>query len=90
MDSGDVLSILLLSRDDDGTGLTDRQIRDEAMTLLLAGHETTANALTWTWYELSRHPAITDALAAELARVAPDRRRVTLDDLPALPYFTSR
>ena len=59
--------MLLLARDeDDGTGLTDQQVRDEVMTLLLAGHETTANALTWTWYELGRHPDVLARLEDEL------------------------
>jgi cytochrome P450 len=85
-DAGDVLSILLLARDEeDGTGLTDQQVRDEVMTLLLAGHETTANALTWTWFELGRHPTVFARLAAEIDRVA-GTRAVTTDDLPRLPW----
>ncbi|HEY1817891.1 MAG TPA: cytochrome P450 [Kofleriaceae bacterium] len=84
-DKGDVLSILLLARDDeDGTGLTDAQVRDEVMTLLLAGHETTANALTWTWYELARNPGVLATLADEIDKLG--GKRITLDDLPALPY----
>ncbi len=84
-DRGDVLSILLLARDEeDGTGLTDTQVRDEVMTLLLAGHETTANALTWTWYELARNPEVLARLAAEVDGLG--KRAVTADDLPALPY----
>ena len=83
-DRGDVLSILLLARDEEG-GLSDTQVRDEVMTLLLAGHETTANALTWTWYELGRNPGVLAQLAQEIARVVGDRR-VTTDDLPNLPY----
>jgi cytochrome P450 len=57
-DRGDLLSMLLLAEDDEGDGgsMTDKQVRDEAMTLFLAGHETTANALTWTWYLLSQYP----------------------------------
>ena len=56
-DHGDLLSMLLAAQDDEGGtgGLSDVQVRDEAMTLILAGHETTANALTWTWYLLSQH-----------------------------------
>ena len=57
-DRGDLLSMLIAAQDDEadgGKGLTDLQVRDEAMTLLLAGHETTANALTWTWYLLSQY-----------------------------------
>jgi cytochrome P450 len=83
-DKGDVLSILLLARDDDGSALTDLEIRDEVMTLLLAGHETTANALTWAWYELARNPAVLDRLVAELAQLG--GRLVTINDLPALPW----
>jgi cytochrome P450 len=85
-DRGDVLSMLLLARDEsDGVGLDDRQVRDEVMTLLLAGHETTANALTWTWYELGRNPNVLVRLEDELRRVVGDRP-VTIDDLPNLPW----
>ncbi|MFN0088422.1 MAG: cytochrome P450 [Blastocatellia bacterium] len=58
-DHGDLLSMLIQARDTegDGRGMTDLQLRDEVMTIFLAGHETTANALTWTWYLLSQHPA---------------------------------
>jgi cytochrome P450 len=84
-DRGDVLSILLLARDEeDGTGLTDRQVRDEVMTLLLAGHETTANALAWTWHHLGSHPNAYAKLVEELDRLGD--RAVTADDLPALPW----
>src|SRR3954469_7269107 len=65
-DRGDVLSMLVVARDDDGSQLTYREVRDEVMTLLLAGHETTANALTWTWYELGRHPEALARLEAEV------------------------
>jgi cytochrome P450 len=82
-DRGDVLSILLLARDEAG-GLSDKQVRDEVMTLLLAGHETTANALTWTWFELGRHPDVLAKLAMELEPLG--SRAVTVDDLPALPF----
>jgi cytochrome P450 len=85
-DRGDVLSMLLLARDDsDNTGLTDQQVRDESMTLLLAGHETTANALTWTWYELARNSGALDRLEEEVARVVGDRP-VTTEDLPKMPW----
>ena len=83
-DRGDVLSILLLAADEEG-GLSDQQVRDEAMTLLLAGHETTANALTWGWFELGRNPAVRAKLEAEVA-TALQGRTVTTDDLPQLPY----
>jgi cytochrome P450 len=85
-DRGDVLSVLVLARDEhDGSALTDREVRDEVMTLLLAGHETTANALTWTWYELSRHPDVLARLEAEIERVL-GGRPITTADLPALPW----
>jgi cytochrome P450 len=84
-DAGDVLSILLLARDEeDGSGLTDPQVRDEVMTLLLAGHETTANALTWAWYELCRHPAALARLQAEVDTLG--GRTLTTEDLPRLPW----
>jgi cytochrome P450 len=63
---GDFLSLLLHARDeDDGRGLSDRQIRDEVMTMFLAGHETTANALAWTWYLLGQHPEIQERVQKE-------------------------
>jgi cytochrome P450 len=85
-DRGDVLSMLVLARDDDdGSQLADREVRDEVMTLLLAGHETTANTLTWTWYELGRHPEALARLAAEVERVLGGRPATTAD-LPALAW----
>jgi cytochrome P450 len=79
-----VLSMLLLANDEEG-GLSDQQVRDEVMTLLLAGHETTANALAWTWYELGRNPAALARLTAEVD-AAVGTRPVTIDDLPAMPW----
>src|SRR2546428_11991568 len=61
-----LLSLLLHAQDIDGTRMTDRQLRDEAMTLFIAGHETTALALSWTWYLLSQHPDVEANLSAEL------------------------
>jgi cytochrome P450 len=85
----DVLSQLLTARDEhDGQGMTDRQVRDEVMTLFLAGHETTANALAWAIYLLSRHPQADAALAAELQHVL-GQRPPTADDLPRLTYTHS-
>lgn len=86
-DHGDLLSMLLAARDEEGDGgrLTDEQVRDEAMTLFLAGHETTANALSWTWYLLAQNPAEERQLHAEVDRVL-GNRLPTMDDLPALPY----
>jgi cytochrome P450 len=85
-DRGDLLSLLLRARDEeDGAGMTDRQLRDEVLTLLLAGHETTANALTWTWYLLSQNPAVEARWHEELGRVL-GGRAATAEDVPALPY----
>ncbi len=82
----DVLSTLIAARDeDDGLGMTDEEVRDEVMTLLLAGHETTANALTWTWYLLSQHPAARASLNAEVRDVC-GGRVPGLADLPRLTY----
>jgi cytochrome P450 len=86
-DRGDLLSMLLLAQDDAGrAAMTDTQVRDEAMTLFLAGHETTANLLTWTWYLLSQNPDAEARLHAELATVL-GGRLPGFDDLPALPYL---
>jgi cytochrome P450 len=74
-DRGDVLSMLLAARDDDGTAMPDRQVRDEVLTLMLAGHETTANALAWAWLLLDRHPEAARRLHAEV------------DPLPAAPTY---
>jgi cytochrome P450 len=86
-DRGDLLSMLLLAQDTegDGTGMSDLQLRDEALTIFLAGHETTANALTWTWYLLSQHPEAEARLHAELDS-ALGGRRPTFEDLQHLPY----
>lgn len=84
-DKGDLLSMLLLSVDEDGERMTHEQVRDEAMTLFLAGHETTSNALTWTFYLLSQHPAILHQLIEEVDTVV-GKRRATLDDVNRLTY----
>jgi cytochrome P450 len=85
-DRGDLLSMLLQAQDEeDGTGMTDRQLRDETMTLFLAGHETTANALTWAWYLLADHPEVEDRFHTEIDTVCPDRPP-TFADLPRLTY----
>lgn len=66
-DTGDLLSMLLSARDEEtGQGMNDRQLRDELMTMLLAGHETTANTLTWTWYLLSQHPEVERRFYSEI------------------------
>jgi cytochrome P450 len=88
-DAGDLLSMLLLATDEEGdrTGMTDRQLRDELLTLFLAGHETTANALAWTWYLLAQHPEVETKLHAELDSVLGGGERLpTAEDLPALRY----
>jgi cytochrome P450 len=78
--------MLLLAQDeDDGTTMTNEQVRDEAMTLFLAGHETTANALTWTWYLLSQNPDAEAKLQAEIDAVL-GGRVPTIDDLADLKY----
>ena len=85
-DEGDLLSMLLLSKGEDGApGMTDQQVRDEVITLFLAGHETTANALTWTHYLLSQHPQALRRLQDELDSVLGDRTP-TIADLPRLPW----
>ena len=85
-DRGDVLSMLLAARDEDGAGLTDEEIRDQTMTLFAAGHETTANALAWTFYLLSEHPDVRAKLCIELADVLGSRDPEP-DDLARLPYL---
>src|SRR5260221_5795200 len=85
-DTGDLLSMLMAEQDDEGNRMTDRQLRDEAVTIVLAGHETTANALAWAWYLLSQHPEIETKLHAELDSVL-GGRLPTLKDLGQLPYL---
>ncbi len=89
-DTGALLSLLLRARDDsgDGTGMSDQQVHDEALTLLLAGHETTASALAWTWALLAQHPAAQAKLYAELDRVLAGRP-ATFTDLDQLTYTRS-
>jgi cytochrome P450 len=83
---GDLLSLLMRARDEeDQTGMTDAQLRDEAMNLFLAGHETTANLLSWTWYLLATHPEVEGRLLAELAGVLAGRLP-TAADVPKLHY----
>jgi cytochrome P450 len=88
-DRGDLLSLLLRARDEsDGAGMTDKQLRDEAMTLFLAGHETTALVLSWTWYLMAQHPDAERTLWAELHTVL-GGRTPRVDDWPKLK-FTER
>ena len=81
----DLLTRLLEATRDDGSRMTDRELRDETMTLYLAGHETTALALTWTWVLLSKHPELEGKLADEWARVL-GGRTPELEDMDSLPY----
>ncbi len=84
-ETGDLLSMLLHLQAEDGTQMSDRQLRDEVMTFILAGHETTALVLSWTWYLLAKHPEVEAKLLTELQTVLTGRVP-TLTDLPQLPY----
>ena len=90
-DEGDLLSMLLLAQDQEedeaSSGMTDKQVRDEALTLMIAGHETTANALLWTWYLLSQNPEAEAKFHAEVAEVL-GGRLPTFEDVPKLAYTT--
>lgn len=81
----DLLSLLIRARDEDGSSMTDAQVRDEAVTLFLAGHETTALALTYSLYLLATHPKCQDRLADELGQVL-GGRAPGLADLESLKY----
>ncbi|MHB1024069.1 MAG: cytochrome P450, partial [Acidobacteriaceae bacterium] len=94
-DKGDLLSMLLAARDEEAdsagehTGMSDDQLRDEVVTIFLAGYETVANALTWTWYLLSQNPEAEARMFAEIESVlgSGDAGRLpTLEDLPQLRY----
>lgn len=86
-DRGDLLSMLMAAQDSegDGTSMSDLQLRDELMTLFLAGHETTANVLTWTWYLLSQNPDVEARLHEEVDRVLAGRLPQA-EDLPQLAF----
>ena len=86
-DRGDLLSMLLTAQDEEGDGgqMTNQQLRDELMTIFLAGHETTANALTWTWYLLSNNPEVEQRLHHEVDAVI-GSRKPTFSDVAALRY----
>lgn len=83
-EAGDVLGSLLAARYEDGRPMRDSDIRDELLTLLLAGHETTATALAWALYELGRHPAVRARLRAELADAGPGADPAQVARLPYL------
>lgn len=88
----DLLGMLMAARDEEtGEGMDDRQLRDEVMTIMLAGHETTAVALSWVFYLLSQHPAVRTRLEQELADVlgtGHTARLPAIADIPQLPYTT--
>ena len=84
-DTGDLLSMLLHAEDEDGNRMDPKQLRDEVMTVVLAGHETTAIALSWTFYLLGENPETERNLTAELEEVL-DGRAATVRDLPRLRY----
>ena len=85
VDSGDLLSMLMAARDEDGSRMSDQQLRDEVLTFLIAGHETTALTLTWTWHLLAQHPEVERKLHQELDHVL-GGRVPEFSDLPALTY----
>jgi cytochrome P450 len=85
VDHGDVLSMLLLARDDDGEGMSDQQVHDEVVTLLTGGIETTTLALGWFFHEIARQPEIESRFHEEIDTVL-DGRPVTIEDLPKLEY----
>ncbi|MGD0401885.1 MAG: cytochrome P450 [Candidatus Acidiferrales bacterium] len=82
----DLLSLLMSAMDEDGSQMTPKQLRDETMTLFLAGHETTALTLAWTWYLLSKNPAAEARLHEELRDVL-GGRAPAIADLGRLPYL---
>jgi len=86
-DRGDLMSMLLQAKDVDGSPMTDSQVRDEVLITFAAGHETTANALTWTWYLLSQNPSAEEKMYDEVKSVA-GSRSPGWEDLPKLEYTT--
>lgn len=84
-DRGDLLSMLMAARDEEGNPMDERQLRDELVTIFVAGHETTTNALAWTFYLLAQHPEIAEKVYAEVDTVL-GGRAPALADLPNLPY----
>ena len=84
-DEGDLLSMLLKAHDEEGSDLNDKQLRDEVMTIFLAGHETSALTLSWAWYLLAQNPETETKFHAELAEVLKGRLP-TMEDLPRLKY----
>jgi cytochrome P450 len=85
-DTEDLLGLLLSARDEDGEPLPLKRVRDEAATFMLAGHETTANALSWMWYLLALNPDARERMLAEVDEVLGDGRRPSFDDVARLPW----
>ncbi len=85
IEGNDLLSTLMAVRDEDGQPMSDKQLRDECLTIFLAGHETTANALSWTWYLLSQHPQVQQKLEEEWAQFA-NKEKLSPEDYPRLVY----
>jgi cytochrome P450 len=85
VEASDLLSALIVARDEDGASLSPEELRDQLLTLYVAGHETTSHALTWTFYLLSQNPAALERLRAEHARVL-GGRTPTFEDMPQLVY----
>jgi cytochrome P450 len=81
----DLMSMLIAAQDEDASRMTDEQVRDEAMTIFLAGYETVANSLAWTWYLLSQNPGARERMVREVDEVL-GGRAATLEDLPNLRY----
>jgi cyclooctatin synthase len=79
------MSILMDARDETGTGMTSRQLRDEATTLVIAGSETTGNTIAWACYLLARHPEIQERLQEEADRVLADGN-ASYETLASLPF----
>jgi cytochrome P450 len=87
--ANDLLDLLLAARDEEsGTGMSDQQLKDEVLTLLFAGHDTTTAALSWSWHLLARHPEVQEALHDEVAAHLAGRTP-TADDLPHLTLATA-
>lgn len=88
VDHGDLMSMLMLAKDEEtGESMSDRQVRDEVMTIFLAGHETTANALSWIWVLLAKHPEVERKVVEELKKVL-GGRTPRFEDLTSLLYLT--
>jgi cytochrome P450 len=87
-DEGDLLSMLLNAKDETGAGMSNTQLRDEVLILFAAGHETTANALTWTWYLLSQNPAVEAKMHSEVDAIVPKDSLPSDKDFQKLEYTT--